>query len=147
LVKPVSASLNRAEQLDGYGYAAADIGATMQARGQGPREGEGSVMIGKSKPAFGLAIAVVCLLAASVPSQAIVLGGKGAPQSEACKAAGGTENGQMCVLESGQACQSMALARDNACLDEEGNLVEEGPDVGSNLPPDESGGDDSGSDE
>jgi hypothetical protein len=105
-------------------------------------------MIEKSKPAFGLAVAVIWLLAASVPSQAIVLGGKGAPQSEACKAAGGTENGQMCVLESGQACQSMALARDNACLDEEGNLVEEGPDVGSNLPPDESGGEgDSGSDE
>jgi hypothetical protein len=32
----------------------------------------------------------------------------------------------------------MALARDNTCLDAEGNVGEEGPDIGSNLPPDES---------
>jgi hypothetical protein len=106
-------------------------------------------MIGNWKPALGLGIILAGLLSAAGPGYAAILGGKGAPQSEACKAAGGTENGQMCVLESGQACQSMALARDNACLDEEGNLVEEGPDVGTNLPPDEGGsdGEDSGSDE
>jgi hypothetical protein len=87
-------------------------------------------------------VALVGLLAAVVPSTAqIKLGGTGAPQSEACKAAGGTENGQMCTLPNGQGCQSMALARDNVCLDEDGNVIEDGPDTGSNLPPDE---DDSG---
>ncbi len=100
-------------------------------------------MIGNLKSALGLAVAIAGLLSAGQPSYAaVVLVGKGAPQSEACKAAGGTESGQMCVLESGQACQSMALARDNTCLDAEGNVVEEGPDIGSNLPPDEGGGGD-----
>lgn len=101
-------------------------------------------MMRNLRPAFGLAVAVAGLLAATAPSHAqIKLGGTGAPQSVACKAAGGTENGQMCVLENGQACQSMALARDNVCLDEEGNVVEEGPDTGSNLPPDDDSGDSS----
>lgn len=98
-------------------------------------------MNGNLKSALGLAVALAGLLSASGPGYAaVILGGKGAPQSEACKAAGGTESGQMCVLESGQACQSMALASENKCVDEDGNVVDEGLDTGSNLPAEESEG-------
>lgn len=102
-------------------------------------------MNGKSKSALGLVIAVASLMSIAPGHAAVVLGGKGAPQSEACKAAGGTEDGQMCVLENGQACQSMGLARDNVCLDADGNVVEDGPDTGSNMAPDDSA--DEGGDE
>ena len=93
-----------------------------------------------------VAIAIAALSLGLAPAQAqIKLGGKGAPQSESCKSAGGTESGNMCVLPNGTGCQSMALARDNECLDEFGNLVEDGPDTGSNMGPDDSNGDSEGS--
>lgn len=39
----------------------------------------------------------------------------------------------------GQACQFMALASDNVCLDQNGNVVEEGLDTGSNAAPEDGG--------
>ena len=96
----------------------------------------------------GLTIGMVLLMATGLGATAnagpLVLGGKGAPQSENCKALGGTENGTMCVLEGG-ACQSMPLFRDGSCLDVDGNVVEDGPDVGSNMGPDDSNSSDDSS--
>jgi putative hemolysin len=72
--------------------------------------------------------------------------GTGAPQSIGCAAAGGTESGNMCTLPNGISCQSMALVRDNECLDVEGNLIEEGEDTGSNMGPEDSNAPQSDSD-
>lgn len=55
----------------------------------------------------------------------------GAPQSAACAAAGGTEDGSYCVLPNGDYCESMTLARDNVCKGPDGT-VESGDDYGSN---------------
>jgi hypothetical protein len=93
-----------------------------------------------------VAIALAVLSLGLAPAQAQAkLGGTGAPQSESCKAAGGTESGNMCILPNGTGCQSMPLARDNECLDEFGNLVEDGEDYGSNMGPDDSNEESEGS--
>jgi hypothetical protein len=93
-----------------------------------------------------VAIAIATLSLGLVPAHAqMKLGGTGAPQSESCKSAGGTESGNMCMLPNGTGCQSMALASNNECLDEFGNLVEDGPDTGSNMGPDDSNEESEGS--
>ncbi|OYX05132.1 MAG: hypothetical protein B7Z15_17135 [Rhizobiales bacterium 32-66-8] len=95
------------------------------------------------RPALGLAVALGWLMAGT-GAQAIVLGGKGAPQSEHCKSVGGTESGQFCQLENGSSCNSMTLFRDGICVDENGVLIEDGEDFGTNQAPDDSGDGDGG---
>jgi hypothetical protein len=95
--------------------------------------------------ALGLTLAMLALGTSFTQAAPIKLGGPGtgAPQSEGCRAAGGTESGNMCTLPNGTACQSMGLVRDNVCLDEEGNEIEQGEDTGSNMGPEDSNGEQS----
>jgi putative hemolysin len=93
-------------------------------------------------------LAITASLAVSPVSAATKLGGPGtgAPQSEACLAAGGTEDDRFCVLPNGDKCDSMKLFRDNVCEDPDGNIIEE-TDDGANLPPADGGATDSGDDQ
>jgi putative hemolysin len=81
--------------------------------------------------------------AVASPAQAVlILGGKGAPQSENCKSQGGSETGQMCALPDGRSCDSMALMRESKCVGEDGlEILPEEPeeDFGSNDGSDTSG--------
>lgn len=91
-----------------------------------------------SRAAFGLAVALCGLLAATGSAQAIFIKGNSGPAGEVCKSAGGTMNGKMCELPNGESCEGMTLALHNKCVDAEGNEIDQGPDFGSNLPPEES---------
>ncbi len=75
------------------------------------------------------------MLAGTVSAQAVIVGGKGAPQSVFCKSVGGTEIGQFCKLENGTLCEAMTLFRDNACKGEDGEIMPLEQDFGTNLAP------------
>lgn len=74
-----------------------------------------------------LAVLILALSAVSVSPVFAQLkptvGGIGAPQAVNCADSGGTMDGTMCKLPSGQSCDAMTLARDGQCVDAEGNIV------------------------